>query len=210
MRRKAVQNLDQPLALFEVKRLTYKFQALTPKRNEEARALEIMRVIEQYARDYRHDVKELCIQFVYETADWLSLGIGSGDFVFQQTSILMECIPIGFGGLVAPSRKPLSKHGRDLLNHAIDIAGEIAYDICKYVRVKAAAEKAIIMLYTILRFTDLNNLAKSKEKMLHEFNECERICKQPGPQGHPFDDGLQLLKLWKEEALSHVEVKKRP
>lgn len=204
-RRKSVQNLDQSLALFEVKRLTYQFGALGGGLAAEDRALEIMRVIEKFARDFRYDVKELCIQFVYETASWIISRRTSDQFVSHQTSILMECVPIGAGGLRAPSPKPLTKHETRLLEHSIDVAGEIAYDVCKYVRDKDSAEQAIILLHELLLFTDLNNFTRMKNKVLEEFAQCERICKQPLRQGHAFEEGLDLVKSWKETALENAE-----
>lgn len=204
-RRKGARNLDQTLASFEIKRLTYEFGALDRGGRAEARALEIMRVVQQFARDFRYEVKELCIQFVYDTTRWLYVSAPSDQFVSHQTSILEECIPIGIGGLVAPSREPLTRHETLLLEHSINVAGEIAYDVCKYLRVRELAESAIMLLYELLLFTDLNRLGSLKDKVLHKFSECERICKEPLRQGHPFKEGLELLHSWRKTALENAK-----
>ena len=206
MRRKRAKALDQSLALFEVKRLTYKFQALDSRAKQEPRALELMRLILQFGRDGGYEVKEDCVSFVYETSDWLRRGIGSAEFVSHQTSILMECAPIGAGGLVAPSPS-LSKRDLDLFKHIISVSGDIAYAVCKYVRSKDAAQHAILMLHSVLRFAILNNLPDLEKDALHEFEECERICRQSLNYGALFEEALKLLDHSKKEALTYWKKK---
>ncbi len=58
MRRKRAKGLDQSLALFEVKRLTYKFQALDFHGKDEPRALELMRLVMQFGRDGGYEAFE--------------------------------------------------------------------------------------------------------------------------------------------------------
>lgn len=203
MRRKRARAVDQSLALFEIMRLTYKFRALNIHPKEEARALEIMRVVMQYATfEFNQNVRDACISFVYETTDWLNRGIGSPDFVSHETTILMECAPFGLGGLAAPSRKPLNKRALDLFDHVINVSGEIAYAICKWVRTEETVEPAVQMLSSDLQFAVLNGLAERELTILKEFGNCERICHQRLREGRPFEAGLKLLALWKQEALS--------
>ena len=202
MRRKHAKVLDQSLALFEVKRLTYKFQALDFCGKDEHRALELMRLVMQFGRDGSYEIKEDCVSFVYETSDWLRRGIGSKEFVSHQTTILLECAPIGIGGLVAPS-PGLGKRDLDLLKHIINVSGDIAYAVCKYIRNKEGAEHAILMLHNVLRFAVLNKLSEFEKDALHEFEECERICRQPLNYGLHFEAALKLLDFWKKEALTY-------
>ncbi len=208
MRRKRAKVLDQSLALLEVKRLTYKFHSLDFRGKEEPRALELMRLVMQFGRDGGHEIEEDCVSFIYETSDWLRRGIGSKEFVSHQTTILSECAPIGIGGLVAPSPKPLGKRDVDLLKHIINVSGDIAYAVCKYIRNKDAAEHAILMLHDVLRFAVLNNLTEFEKDALHEFAECERICRHPLNYGAHFEAGLKLLDFWKKEALTCKQRKK--
>ncbi|HKW61296.1 MAG TPA: hypothetical protein VJN89_02015 [Candidatus Acidoferrum sp.] len=207
MRRKRAKVIDQFLALFEVKRLTYKFQALDFRGKGEPRALELMRLVMQFGRDGGYEIKEDCVSFVYETSDWLRRGTGSPEFVSHQTTILMECAPIGAGGLVAPSSRPLGKRDLDLLKHIVNVSGDIAYAVCKYIRNKEAAEHAILMLHDLLRFAILNNLTEFEKDALHEFEECERICRHPLNYGVRFEAGLKLLESWKKEALTYWKKK---
>lgn len=202
-RRKHVQDLDHSLTLFEVRRLTYQFRALEGSPKPEARAMEIMRMIQQFAYSSSPDVKELCVQFTYDTASWLYRRPVSAEFVSQQAAILLECVSPDLD-FVAPVRRRLTKPELDLLSHCVNVAGEIAYYVCKYVRVKEPAESATMLLYDLLVFTDLNRLSSERDKVLHEFNECERICKQPVRQGRAFEEGLELLKFWKKTALENA------
>jgi hypothetical protein len=200
MRRKQAKALDQSLVLFEVKRLTYKFQALDSK--DERRALEIMRQVLLFGRYSTYEVKEDCVSFVYETSDWLRRGIRvSKEFVSHQTSILMECSPIIT--LVAPSRKPLSKQDLKLLKHIIDVSGEIAYGVCKYTENEEAAQDAIFALHDLLRFAILNDLNEYEKEILREFAECERISR-----GH-FEAALTHLDLAKNQALAYAQKDKK-
>jgi hypothetical protein len=162
----------------------------------------------QFGRDGGYEIKEDCVSFVYETSDWLRRGIGSPEFVSHQTTILLECAPIGIGCLVAPSRQPLGKRDLDLLKHIINVSGDLAYAVCKYIRNKEAAEHAILMLHNVLRFSVLNNLADFEKDALHEFAECERICRQPLNYGLHFEAALKLLDFWKKEALTYWEKKR--
>ena len=193
MRRKHAKALDQSLVRFEVKRLTYKFQALDFQ--EERRALEIMRQVLLFGRFSSHEIKEDCVSFVYETATWLMRGTGSEEFVSHQTSILLECSPIIT--LVAPSRKPLTKKDIDLLKHIINVAGEIAYAVCKYIGNETAATHAILMLHDLLRFAVLNDLTECEKDVLHEFAECERISRRN------FEPALKHLDSWKKDAMTY-------
>lgn len=202
MRRRSAKHMDQSLVLFELRRLTYSFNALGTGARAESSALKIMGIMVQYARDFGYEVKEECISFVYDTASWILRGKVTSDFVFHETAILLECLPIGAGGLVARSRKPLGRRERRLLSHCVDVAGEIAYTVCKYVREKEVTEQAVVLLHDILRFTNLNGLSKYKDQTLWEFSECERICNQKFEGGQAFTDGLELLESWKKIALS--------
>lgn len=204
MRRKHAKALDQSLVLFEVKRLTYKFQALDFL--EERRALEIMRQVLLFGRFSSHEIKEDCVSFVYETASWLMRGAwskGSGwkEFVSHQTSILMECSPII--ALVAPSRRPLSKREVDLLKHVINVAGEVAYAVCKYIRNEEAARDAILALSDLLRFSVLNNLRDCEKDVLNEFAQCERISLEGD-----FEPAVKHLDFWKKDALTYRQKKR--
>lgn len=198
MRRKHSKTLDRSLVLFEVKRLTCKFQALDL---QDRRAFEIMRQVVYLGRFSDHEIREDCVSFVYETASWLMRGIRSNEFawaefVAHQTSILMECSPIIT--LVAPSRRPLTKRDVDLLKHVIDVAGEIAYAVCKYIQHEEAAHDAIIALSNLLRFAVLNNLSDCKKDVLSEFAQCERISLEGD-----FRPGLKELDFWKKHALTY-------
>lgn len=208
MRRRRAKEFDRSLVSFEIRRLMYKFLALDSHECQEPRALEVMRLVMQFARDFDYEVKEQCVSFVYETSDWVRRGVASSDFVSHEASILMECLPVGLGGLVAPSPKPLGRPALKLLKHATDVSGEIAYSICKYLRDKDAAEHAIMLLSDILRFAVLNGLGDCEKAVLIEFNGCERICREHLRTGHPFDAGLELLSYWKKDALSYRPSKK--
>ena len=204
MRRKHAKAPDQSLVLFEIKRLTYKFEALDFQ--EERRALEIMRQVLLFGRFSSHEIKEDCVSFVYDTASWLMRAFmpkefASEEFVSHQTSILLECSPIIT--LVAPSRKPLTKKDIDLLKHVINVAGDIAYDVCKYVRNEKAAERAILMLHDLLRFSVLNNLSDCEKEVLHEFVQCERISLEGD-----FEPALKHLEFWKKDALTYRQKKR--
>lgn len=205
-RRRAVPTLNHSFVLFEIRRLVYQFRALERNSKTEPRALEIMRMVQQFARDFRKDIRELCVQFTYDTVNWLYWKSVSADFVYQQTAILLECIPPGLD-FVAPIKRKLTKSEMQLLEHCVDVAGEIAYATCKYVRTKDTTEMAVIMLHDFLLIANINHLAGLKEQALGEFDECERISKERLNYGHAFDDGLELVKEWKETALSHPYVK---
>jgi hypothetical protein len=208
MRRKHAKALDESLVLFEVKRLTYRFQALDFQ--DERRALEIMRQVLLFGRFSSHEVKEDCVSFVYETASWLMRAFGSekfvseqpGEFVSHQTSILMECSPIIT--LVAPSRKPLTKRDIDLLKHVINVAGEIAYSVCKYMQNEEAAHHAIFALHDLLRFAVLNDLSECEEAVLQEFTQCERISRE-----QHFEPALKHLDLLKKDALTYRQKQRK-
>ena len=208
MRRKHTKTLDQSLVLFEVKRLTYKFQALDFQ--DQRRALEIMRQVMLFGRFSSHQIKEDCVSFVYETATWLMRGFGSkefasnhsAEFVSHQTSILMECSPIIT--LVAPSRKPLSKRDIDLLKHVINVSGEIAYAVCKYIQNEEAAQHAIVALHDLLRFAVLNDLSECEEAVLQEFAQCERISRE-----QHFEPVLKHLDLLRRQALAYAQENKK-
>ena len=77
------------------------------------------------------------------------------------------------------------------------MAGDIAYDVCKYVRNEEAAQDAIWALHDLLRFSVLNNLSDCEKDVLHEFAECERISR-----GN-FEPALKHLDLWKQDALTY-------
>ena len=55
----------------------------------------------------------------------------------------------------------------------------------------------------VLRFAALNKLSEFEEDALHEFEECERICRQPLNYGLHFEAALKLLDFWKKEALTY-------
>jgi hypothetical protein len=126
----------------------------------------------------------------------------SGEFVSHQTSILMECSPIIT--LVAPSRKPLTKRDIDLLKHVINVAGEIAYSVCKYMQNEETAQHAIFALYDLLRFAVLNDLSECEDAVLQEFAQCERISRE-----QHFEPALKHLDLLKKDALTYRQKQRK-
>ena len=85
----------------------------------------------------------------------------------------------------------------------------VGYAVCKYIRNKEAAEHAILMLHNVLRFAVLNNLSEFEKDALHEFEECERISRQPLNYGLHFEAALKLLDFWKKEALTYRHKKRK-
>jgi len=201
-RRKANMLLDREFATvveLEVRKLSYAFESLRIDSNNEGRAAEILSVMHCYARDFGPRVKNECLSSIYGSCNWLRRRATTQILVNLQTIIVFETLPTGFGGLRAPGR-PINRANRDLLSHAINVAGEICYDTCKYVRKKEIAEPAVQLLADILRFTCLNKLEKEKANILHEFDECTRVSETPF-FGAAFEAGVNLLKEWKTWAL---------
>jgi hypothetical protein len=177
------------VAELEVRKLSYAFQSLHIDLKNEVRALEILEMIRLYGRDFGPRVKDECLSAVYEAVYWTQLEVATPALVYAQTTIVGEVLPIGFGGLRHARRKTLTKTGKELISHAIDIAGEIAYAICKYVPEVELLNSAAHRLYSILKFADLNDLAEEKEAILHEFSECIRIA-----GANSFEKGVDLLR----------------
>jgi hypothetical protein len=195
-RRKANVLLDKEFATvveLEVRKLSYAFQSLRMDLENEARALEILNTIRLYGRDFGDRVKEECVSAVYEASYWIQCEVVTDTLVDSQTGIVLEVLPIGLGGLRHPRRKAFTKTEKELFSHAINIAGEIAYAVCKYVRQKEVLRPAANLLYSILRFTDLNDLAEHKKQTLHEFAECLRIAETSVRRG-TFSEGVELLR----------------
>ena len=188
------------VAELDVRKLNYALQSLDMDIKNEERALELLNMIRLYGRDFGIRVKEECLSAVYEAAYWIENEIATVSLVSSQTGIVSEVLPIGFGGLRHARRKPLAKAQQELITHAINIAGEIAYAICKYVRNKEVVKPAARLLYSILRFSDINGLTEHKQQTMNEFSECLRISQTP-VGGKPFAEGAQILSEYLDLAL---------
>jgi len=203
-RRKANIALDREFATvveLEVRKLSYSFESIKIDVANEERAADILSVMHCYARDFGPRVKDECLSAVYGSTRWLQLQVATELLVNWQTTIVLETLPMKFGGLVAPG-KPLKTKERELLSHAINVAGEICYDACKYVRAEKVAKPAVLLLADILRFANLNRLKKEEAEILHEFDSSTRISRQHLIKG-PFEAGIRLLQEWKAWALEY-------
>jgi hypothetical protein len=204
-RRKANILLDREFASvveLEVRKLGYAFQSLEVNLANERRALEILSMVHCYSRDFGARVKEECLSTIYDTCNWLRRRVATELIVSYQTSIVTEALPMGFGGLVAPRRKPITAIEMKLLIHAINVAGEICYDMCKYIRDGKIAYEAVVLLADCLRFACLNGLEKIRAEVLNEFEGCTRIS-GAAFRGEIFKAGLDLLTEWKAWAFDH-------
>jgi hypothetical protein len=162
-------------------------------------ATRILRKILLYARDFGWEVKDAAISSVYDSCEFLRRGVADGNFAQIQTLVLMEAMPFEGGSLRYKRRKPFRARDSGLLIHGADVAGEIAYSVCKYVREKTIAEDAIYMLYAVLRLAVLNQLRSLEVKVNEDFEMCKRISAEE-IRGKGFNDGLELLSHWREAA----------
>jgi len=185
----------------EVRKLAYAFEAVKIDLVNEDGAAEVLAMMHCYARDSGPRVKNECLSAIYSSCNWLRRRAATEVLVNWQTTIVYEALPIRGGGLLAPGR-PLIKAERDLVSHATNVAGEICYDVCKYVRSEKVAKPAAELLGDILRFVSLNKLEDEKAEVLEEFDQCTRISGAQLLKG-PFNAGSRLLQECKMWALDY-------
>ena len=152
-----------------------------------------------YAREFDEKVKDQVLDATYEVTSRTRNGM-TWDVAEGLSSVLMELMPIGLGGLHYASRTPIANKDQILLERIEDQAFNISYDACRYLRDTQVAEVGAHLYYALIRFAALNGLQRLKAKFLHNAERCIAHCKEIR-QGQDFPEGEKLFRGQVEVAL---------
>ena len=185
------------LAAFEVRRLSYEIEeARTEWKSLEDRVLKLV----PYARDFGFLVKSEVAHAASLASDGARMGI-TVDVVRALQTVLLEVLPIGFGGLRSRSHWKIRRHEKELTRSVIETARGLVWDFCRYLRTVEGLEEAVYILYAALRFSHLNELVYEEKQALQAFSSCAAICGEE-QRGEAFQKGRKILEYWRLEALA--------
>lgn len=185
------------MASFEVRKIRYEIEEnrLNWKLLED-RLFDLL----PYARDFGFPVKSEVAYAASLASEEARMGI-TEDVVRALQAVLLEVLPIGFGGLRAPSRREITEDEKELIRSVIETASGLVWDFCRYLRTVEGLEVAVYILFAALQFVHLNGLAEEEKEALDAFNLCALICGEKR-DGKTFERGKEILETWRREALS--------
>ena len=185
------------IAAFDVRRMCYEIEVA--RANWSVLEDKLLKLI-PYARDFGYRVKSEVAYAASIASDgaWQGMTV---DVTRALQTVLLEILPIGFGGLRAPLHRKVSKHEEELARRVISTARGVTWDACRYLRNPEVLEEATYVLFAALRFARLNKLNKIEGEALEAFNACAAICDETR-NDVTFPEGRTILKHWLEEAQS--------
>jgi len=98
--------------------------------------------------------------------------------------------------LKGPAHKRTKEKDIVLFRQAVDIGSKIAYEATKYLRDLHIAAAGAEMLWTVLRFANVNKLNDLKKEAINEFRSLENIADKIG-----FDDGKRWFEFERLDAM---------
>lgn len=177
--RRRIQTLefDSTLAVFEIKKLSNRIQAIPFAQSREEEAIELLRIMSNWCEFAPHNVRHEATSSVYSATYRVMHDKASSEYVGALAAILSNCLP--FFSLVLPQPKPINPIDLKLFQHVADTAYNLVNSACKYISDPFAAEESFHLLGDVLRLGILNDLPGIKEQLNAEFKECIRVARHP-------------------------------
>lgn len=173
---------------FEVKRVRFEMEA-----NFEWDSLEIhLRKLFPYAREFDLHVWNEVLAAVSVATARTNRGM-TPDIANIVGSILMELLPIGFGGANHHSSKPITEDEQSMLKQIESHTFEMTWDACRYLRSLPIVEVGAGLYWYLVRFTKLNDLHKLQSEFLQNARRCQEKCNEPR-DGALFAEGWSSLE----------------
>lgn len=157
---------------------------------------ELLRKLFPFAREFDDIVKNGVLDAVLEVTERTRWGMPVS-VAKAVSSVLEEMMPVGFGGMLYPSRKKAAKSEQQLLSRIEHRAFELTWDGCRYVRDMKLIEECARVL---IRFGRLNHLEESRIQCLENVRACMRICSEERG-GKPFAEARKRLDEMIKDAL---------
>jgi hypothetical protein len=108
-------------------------------------------------------------------------------------SVLGELMTVGFGGLLHPAGREISKEKLGLLERIEHVTFELAWDACRYLRDPEIVELTARRYWSLIRFATLNGLQKLQAEFLKNARNCAEICNEER-DGKPLSEGRRYLE----------------
>jgi hypothetical protein len=108
-------------------------------------------------------------------------------------SVLGELMTVGFGGLLHPAGREISKEKLGLLERIEHVTFELAWDACRYLRDPEIVEVTARRYWSLIRFATLNGLQKLQAEFLKNARNCAEICNEER-DGKPLSEGRRYLE----------------
>ena len=115
-------------------------------------------------------------------------------------SVLSQVMPVGFGGLVRPSREEISGDDLRLLERIEHATFELTWDACRYLRDLTVVKVGAHRYWALIRFATLNGLQHLQATFLKNARSCQRICNEER-MGTAFPEAQRTLEEEIKDAL---------
>ncbi len=176
--------------VLEVKRIRFDMEG-TPT-SEWAELQSHLYKLLPYAREFDHSVKQEVLEAMFEATDRTRQGMPL-DVAQAVDAVLSEVMPVGFGGLLRPSRKEISGEDQKLLEGIEDATFSLMWDACRYLRDVEVVRVGARRYWALIRFTALNGLRDLETRFLENARRCRDICNEV-TRGPAFLEGHNILE----------------
>lgn len=152
-----------------------------------------------YVREFDHHIKHEALDAVRaataRTRDGMTIhGAGAIDHV------LGDVMPIGTGGMNRRSPEGISAEDRELLKRVQNIAYEVTWDACRYVRNLEIVNICAQRYWYLIRYVTLNKLPSLQTAFLDNLRHCQNICNELH-KGVAFSDAWEVIEATIRDAL---------
>jgi hypothetical protein len=176
-RREQMLNFDVALAVFEIKKLSNRLQAIPESKSRLDEATEILWNMCNWCELADRKVRHEAASAVYSSTARIMRDRASAKFVEALCAVLDYCLP-NFSH-VFPQSEPIDPADLELIEHVASAAGNLANSACKYASESDVSDAPIRLLGNILRLVLMNDLTKLQEELEFDLNECIRVARHP-------------------------------
>ena len=142
-----------------------------------------------YASEFDHHVQDEVMQAVSRATDRTRYGVDVR-VIRAADAVLSQLMPLASSH--APRPKPLSDAELEVIKGIANLAFDITWDACRYIRNPALVEIGARRFRMLIRLVAVNHLDRLREKFIEEVRRCEDICSEER-RGTAFPEGRKIL-----------------
>lgn len=177
--REQLLDFDAALAVFEIKKLSNRLQAIPEYKSRLDDATEIVWNIYHWCELADRKIRGEAASAVYAATIRVMRDRASREFVDALSAVLNNSLPPSFN-FSCPYPYPIDPADQALIEHVANSATNLVNSACNYVRDDPSiAEASFHLLGNLLRLALLNDLTELQERLESDFKECMRVAWHP-------------------------------
>ncbi len=181
--------------MLDVRRIRYEMEATSDWEKLEDCLARLL----PYAHEYDDPIRQEILYAIHAATMWTRHDM-SASGARAIDVLLGEMMPVRAGGMHHPASVPLSVGDQQLLKGIENVAYEVLWDACRYIRDPKILEIPIHRYWSLIRFTALNKLTRLRDAFMENLRHCQNICNETS-KGRTFPEGWNAIEETMKDAL---------